>query len=131
MQEREPLGKRVGRFVALIAIVFALTAAVVVTQRLSEDALAMLIGLSFGALAMVPTLGLGLLIWRREMVRSQMQQHVPSAAAPPVVIVTPQGLPYGNAYGGQQTALGNVQASGWQWAQKPAERRFTVVGGEE
>jgi len=56
-----PLGRRLARFCALLAALFAITAAIIVTQRLSRDSLALLIGLSCGVMAMLPTLALGLL----------------------------------------------------------------------
>jgi Na+/proline symporter len=126
MEMQEPLGKRLGRFVALLAVVFTVALVVVVTQRLSQDSLALLIGLTCGVAAMLPTLLLGVIIWRREM-RQQQAQRMPMAT-PPVVIVTPQGLPN---YGMQQPALSDGGYA-WPWSapQQPA-RTFTIVGDEE
>ena len=126
METREPLGKRLGRFVTLLGVVFTVAIAVVVTQRLSEDSLALLIGLACGVAAMVPTLLLGVVIWRREMQQQQMSRM--PTTTPPVVIVTPQALP---GYGIQQPALSDTSFS-WPWAgaQQPA-RTFTIVGDEE
>jgi len=125
METREPLGKRLGRFVALIGIVFTVALVVVVTQRLSQDSLALLIGLACGVAAMLPTLLIGIVIWRREM--QQQASRMPSAT-PPVVIVTPQALP---GYGVQHPALSDGGFA-WPWggAQQPA-RTFTIVGNEE
>ncbi len=125
METREPLGKRLGRFVALIAIVFTVAVVVVVTQRLSQDSLALLIGLACGVAAMLPTLLIGIVIWRREM--QQQASRMPTAT-PPVVIVTPQALP---GYGMQQPALSDGGFA-WPWAgaQQPT-RTFTIVGDEE
>lgn len=125
METREPLGKRLGRFVTLLGVVFTVAVAVVVTQRLSEDSLALLIGLACGVAAMLPTLLLGVVIWRREM--QQQTSRMPTAT-PPVVIVTPQALP---GYGIQQPALSDTGFA-WPWAsaQQPA-RTFTIVGDEE
>ncbi len=127
METREPFGKRLGRFVALISIVFTVALVVVVTQRLSQDSLALLIGLACGVGAMLPTLLLGVVIWRREMQQQQQVSRMPMAT-PPVVIVTPQGLPN---YGVQQPALSDGGFT-WPWAgvQQPA-RTFTIVGDEE
>lgn len=129
MEPREPLGKRLGRFVAMIGLVFAVTLAVVVTQRLSQDSLALIVGLTCGVMAMLPTVMLGLFVWRREMTRQVTSQRAVNSA-PPVVVVAPQALP---GYGAQQPGYnyGNPNAA-WQWngAQQP-ERTFTMVGGEE
>lgn len=126
METREPLGKRLGRFVALLGVVFTIAMVVVVTQRLSQDSLALLIGLACGVAAMLPTLLLGVVIWRRELQRQQTSRM--SSTTPPVVIVTPQGLP---GYGVQQPALSDTNFV-WPWAgtQQPA-RTFTIVGDEE
>ncbi len=127
METREPLGKRLGRFVALIGIVFTVALVVVVTQRLSQDSLALLIGLACGVAAMLPTLLIGIVIWRREMQQQQQTSRMPMAT-PPVVIVTPQGLPN---YGMQQPALSDGGYA-WPWSgmQQPT-RTFTIVGDEE
>lgn len=125
MEAREPLGKRLGRFVALLGVVFAVTAVVVITQRLSEDSLALLVGLVCGVGAMLPTILLGLYLWRREINR-QATQRTPYNT-PPVVIVTPQALP---GYGLQQPAFGDANMS-WQWNNAQQNRTFTIVGGEE
>lgn len=127
-QMREPLGKRVGRFIALLSIVAVAVGVVVVTQRLSQDSLALLVGLSCGVAAMLPTIGLAVLFWRREEARRQsMQQH--TQASPPVVVVAPQGLP---GYGVQPSLPAPAQqVAPWQWQPAANERTFTIVGGEE
>jgi hypothetical protein len=100
---------------------------VVIAQRLSADALAMLVGLFAGALTMLPLGALGLLIWRREM--KQREAYRPSAQTnPPVVVVTPPAL---SGYGNPSLSTNQAGASAWQWAQASNERQFTIVGGEE
>lgn len=126
-QPVEPLGKRIGRFVVLMGVIFAISAGVVVTQRLSKDALAMLLGLSCGIAAMLPTLMLGGFWLKRELeVRKDTQYQLDKAyVPPPVIVVTPQGLPgYGQI---PQTALSSPAPSYWQPSQM--EREFTIVGG--
>lgn len=130
-----PLGRRLGRFVTLIGAIFAVTAAVIITQQLSRDSLALLVGLTCGVMAMLPTLGLGFLVWRREDARHQEQAQLqtqrqrtqPYATPPSVIVVSPQALP-GTLNG--QPAL---QPSGqpWSWAPSQSQRSFTIVGGEE
>ena len=128
MEMREPLGKRVGRFVALLSAVGVVVGVIVVTQRLSQDSLALLVGLTCGVAAMLPTIGLALLVWRREETRQQAQRQT-QQAAPPVVVVAPQALP---GYGMQPSLPAPAQQSApWQWQPAANERTFTIVGGEE
>jgi hypothetical protein len=125
------LGQRVARFVALLGVVFAITAAIIVTRRLSEDSLALLIGLSCGVTAMLPTVVLGFIIWRREEAhrraeaqqREQAQRQPGYGGAPPVIVITPQGMP---GYP-QQHALPPDSS----WLPARGQREFTIVGGEE
>lgn len=121
-----PLGKRLWRFVTLIGAIFAVTAAVIITQQLSRDSLALLVGLTCGVMAMLPTLGMGFLVWRREDARRQ-QQHMQPNAAPPVIVVSPQALP---ATMNGQSAL-TPSGQPWSWAPSQSQRSFTIVGGEE
>ena len=127
VQTREPLGKRLGRFVGLLSVVAVVVGVVVVTQRLSQDALALLVGSACGVMAMAPTIALALLVWRREETRQQAS-HANPAMMPPVIVVTPQALP---GYGVQPSLPGSVQQTAWQWQPTPNERVFTIVGGEE
>jgi len=126
MTDRDSWRGRLGRLVALLGSVGAVTAVVVVTQRLSDDALALLVGLSCGVAAMAPAIGLGVWLWRRQEL--ERQREVPRssapAATPPVIVVAPGALPgYGNPWG----ALPSPPAS---WEVAPAERKFTIVGEE-
>ena len=127
MEPREPLKKRLVRFVALIGLVFAVVFVIVVTQRLSQDSLALIVGLACGVSAMLPTIMLVLFVWRREMTRQGSQRA--ANTSPPVIVVAPQALP---GYGAQQPGYGygNPNAA-WQWSGAQQERTFTMVGGEE
>ncbi|MCU0519903.1 MAG: hypothetical protein MUF84_04325 [Anaerolineae bacterium] len=124
------LGQRLGRFFGLLGALFAIAFAVIVTQRLSHDSLALLIGLSCGIAAMLPTLALGLFIWRRDDARRQAQVQAPQQpaypATPPVIVVTPQALP---GYG-QQPAFGPANVPN-PWVTAPTERAFKIVGGDD
>lgn len=128
MHMREPLGKRLGRFAAMLGAVAVVAVVVVVSQRLSQDSLALLVGLACGVAAMLPTIGLALLVWRREDARQQsMRQNAP--VTPPVVVVAPQALP---GYGMPPSLPAPAQqAAPWQWQPAANERTFTIVGGEE
>jgi len=122
------LGKRLTRFIALIAAIFTVTAAVIITQQLSRDSLALLVGLTCGVMAMLPTLALGFLIWRREDARHQEQiQHPQPYATPPVIVVSPQTMP--GMMNGQPALPPSEQP--WSWAPSQSQRSFTIVGGEE
>ncbi|HOU15194.1 MAG TPA: hypothetical protein PKZ84_18980 [Anaerolineae bacterium] len=124
-QMHEPLAKRLARFVGLLSAIAVVTGVVVVTQRLSRDTLALLVGLTCGVLAMAPTIGLALLVWRREETRQQTA-HTNPAMTPPVIVVTPQLPGYG-----APALPGSTQPVAWPWQPAPNERVFTVVGGEE
>ncbi len=124
------LGKRLGRFVTLIGAIFAVTAAVIITQQLSRDTLALLVGLTCGVMAMLPTLALGFLVWRREDARHQgqtQQQHTQPYATPPIIVVSPQTMP--GMTNGQPVLPLSRQP--WSWAPSQSQRSFTIVGGEE
>ncbi|HOT91764.1 MAG TPA: hypothetical protein PLJ78_03405 [Anaerolineae bacterium] len=126
-QMRESVSMRLGRFFGLLGGIAAITGVVVVTQRLSRDALALLVGLTCGVAAMVPTIGLALFVWRREEHRQPAGRTQP-AVTPPVIVVSPS-LP---GYGVQATLPGNAQPQvAWHWQPAPNERTFTIVGGEE
>ncbi|MDF1512593.1 MAG: hypothetical protein P1S60_02165 [Anaerolineae bacterium] len=132
--QEEPLGKRIGRFVTLLGLLFAVSAGVVVTQRLSEDALALLLGLVCGVAAMVPTIALGVVWMRREMayhgpsqqLENKMQQQ--PLGQPQVIVVAPQALPgtYPFGYSGQPV-ISSPESAPWQPV--PAQREFKIVGG--
>jgi hypothetical protein len=105
---------------------------VIVTQKLSQDALALVIGLTCGVMAMVPTLALGVFIWRREHAQihaERLQQNQqPSYQNPPVIVVTPQALP--SQQGGNRYSNGGYGADqGWMPARD--HREFTIVGQED
>jgi hypothetical protein len=129
MPVNEPLGKRLGRFMALMGTVFMVTVGIVVTQRLSADALAMLIGMVFGLLAMLPLVGLIALLWRRDATRrTTTSAPLPAQApSPPVIVVSPAALPQ---YSNQPQAW-REQSATMLWANAPNERQFTIVGGTE
>jgi hypothetical protein len=127
---RVPLGKRLARFATLIGALFAVTAGVIVTQKLSQDALALMIGLTCGLAAIVPTLALGVFIWHRERTQvhtERLQDQPPSYQNPPVIVVTPQALPsqHGTRY--QNGGYGGDQA----WMPGRNQRQFTIVGQED
>ena len=126
--EKESLGARFKRFVLLLSMLAVIVFVVVVTQRLSDDALALLVGLAAGITAMTPALLLLGVLWRRQEVRLQERLSAPqvgATVAPPVIVVAPPMLP---GYGGPRQDGWNANAL---WASGSAERKFTMVGGEQ
>jgi hypothetical protein len=121
--------------VVIIGAVFAVALAVVIGNRMSADAMAVVVGVACGIGASVPTCLL--LVWalvrRAQGVAAGAEGHGRSGAGvnyPPVVVVNPgygaQG--YGPALGmisppGQLTGANGPLASG--------PRTFKVVGDEE
>jgi hypothetical protein len=128
MGGEEPVGKRIGRFLGLMGVVGVVSAGVVISQRLSDDTLALLVGLTCGVLAMAPTLGIGVWLWRREEQQRREAVSQSRMGQPPVIVVTPQMLP---GYGPQQPALSDSRSAPWPWTPSPQQRTFTIVGGEE
>ena len=122
MDETMDRGRGWGRvriFAGLVMMAFAVTLAVVVGRRLSDEALAVLAGAVCGVGAAIPTSLLIVAVSRRRDER-RVQPPVPQQGPyPPVVVVAPPG--------GQQ------RPSGWNAlppaVTAPMQRHFTVVGG--
>jgi hypothetical protein len=110
----------------LVAVAFAVTLAIIVGNRLSDESLAVLAGAVCGVGAAIPTSLLIVAVTRRRDETRTMQQpgapYGQYGQYPPVVVVTAPGT--------QQ------QAGGWNalpssMATLPMERHFTVVGSPE
>lgn len=119
-EEREPLGRRLGRFAALLLIVFGVTLAVVVVQKFSTETLSFIVGgLFVAALVAVPTVALaalGIAYFRFRQARPP-QQYVQT---PPIIMQMPPQLPYyggGNGYHDTYTTGGR--------------RDWAVIGDED
>lgn len=128
MEREEALGTRFKRFMLMIVVLAVIVFVVVVTQRLSDDALALLVGLTAGIAAMTPGLLLIGWLWRRQEVRLQERlsaQPMGAPTTPPVIVVAPPMLP---DYTGRRSNTWDANAL---WASGPTERKFTVVGGEQ
>lgn len=127
MRDQESLGRRLGRLGLLVALVGVLTGVILVTQRLSDDALALLVGLSCGMGVLLPFMVLPFWLWRRQEARLDELRDIRTAASatPPVIVVTP-GLP--SAYGMQRPVLLDDSLA---WSTATPERKFTIVGGED
>jgi len=115
--------RRLKVFAGLVVMAFAMTLAVVVGNRLSDEALAVLAGAVCGVGAAIPTSLLVVAVSRRrdeQRAQPPVPQGVyPHPLTPPVVVVAPPG--------GQQWP------SGWNGLPPsltaPMQRHFTVVGG--
>lgn len=127
-EQNEPLGKRIGRFILLLGVVFSITAGIIVTQRLSRDSLALLIGLSCGIAAMLPTIGVFILWFRREESRRiEVTSQISSQSQPQIIVVAPPSLPGYNAGYNNETPPALPANS-----QTPTpQREFKIVGGTD
>jgi hypothetical protein len=113
-------------FAGLVALTFAVTLALVVGNRLTNEALAVLAGAVCGVGAAIPTSLIIVAISRRqrEEIHDEPLAYQPGAypqgTYPPVVIVTPQSGQHQQPYGwnGIPPSLSTQ-----------SQREFTVVGG--
>ncbi|MCP4540440.1 MAG: hypothetical protein GY832_25150 [Chloroflexi bacterium] len=124
MDERKDYVSRRERlmvFVGVAGVAFAITLAVMIGNRLSDEALAVLTGAVCGVGAAIPTSLLIVAVTRRRDVgRGTPQPTVqPQNAYPPVVVIAPPG--------GQRW----MEGGGMPTFEVPTQRRFTVVGGEQ
>jgi hypothetical protein len=124
MEERQRRNRSWGQLkflAALLALVFVASLAVIVGNRLSDEALAVLAGAVCGVGAAIPTSLIIVSVTRRRTeTRVQTPARQNQGAYPPVVVVTPPG--------GQQQQM----PRGWDMLppslSTPASRQFTVVG---
>ncbi len=120
----------------MMAMGFTVTLAIVVGNRLSDEALAVLAGAVCGVGAAIPTSLLIVLVSRRRDGPDEGGRRRTSATAltaahpayPPVVVVAPPtGTPYGHRWSDNDwRTLASSPAAPWPGS--PMERRFTVVG---
>ncbi len=121
-KDRNDVWNRLKVFGGLAALAFAVTLAIVVGNRLSDEALAVLAGAVCGVGAAIPTSLLIVAVSRKRDAGSEEPVR-PSISSqgmyPPVIVVAPQG--------GQQ------RVQGWNGLPPslpaPMQRNFTVVGG--
>jgi len=109
---------RLKLFGVLVAVAFAVTLAVMIGNRLSDESLAVLAGAVCGVGAAIPTSLLVVAIARRRE-EPRPQPTMPQGMVPPVVVVAPPAAqPWPD---GWNPALSPLRA--------PTQRQFTVVGG--
>ena len=108
------------KLIALILIAFTVTLAVVVGNRMSTDAMAVVIGIVCGVGASIPTSLLIMAVTSRRETKEEQRQ----ASFPPVVIVNPghQGGQAPNYY--QPPSLPPALSQG-------GPRQFRVIGQED
>ncbi|MEE8391107.1 MAG: hypothetical protein V3S14_09970 [Anaerolineae bacterium] len=125
------VGGRLKVFAGLAVTVFAVTLAVIIGNRLSDEALAVLAGAVCGVGAAIPTSLLVVAVsHRRDESRVRPTTYPPFAQGPypPVIVVAPPGLPAQPLQAGGQQG-----ANAWNALppsfDAPTQRHFTVVGG--
>ena len=110
---------RVKIFAGLVAMAFAVTLAVMVGRRLSDEALAVLAGAVCGVGAAIPTSLLIVAVSRRRDERRVQAPAPQQGPYPPVVVVAPP--------------VGQQRPNDWNVLPPsltaPVQRHFTVVGG--
>lgn len=109
----------------IAALAFAVTLAVVVGNRLSDEALSVLVGAVCGVGAAIPTSLIIVAVTRRQdnQERRNQSSHLaasPPASYPPVIVVAPPG--------GRNNEYWRALPSSFNPSGMPTERRFTVVG---
>lgn len=109
-----------------LGLVFAVTLAVVIGQRLSDEAMAVVVGVVAGVAASIPTSLVVVWFAARAMAASRPAAEPPPPAEPRVVVMTPPvqtaGLPSFAPYGLPAQAAAMYA---------PAPRQFSVIGGAE
>jgi hypothetical protein len=112
-------------FWGFVALTFAVTLAVIIGNRLSDEALAVLAGAVCGVGAAIPTSLLIIAIMRRrdrppEEWSNPHQPHPnqPQGVYPPVIVVTPSNAQQQPGWNGYPPSLTT-----------PIQREFTIVGG--
>lgn len=120
------------RLIAFSLLAGIVTLAVIIGQRLSTDAMAVMAGVVFGVAASIPTSLLIVLAARgsrRVEPPYRRDDYQPSPPAPQIYVVSPGQLP---ALPGQGTGAQSVlpQPPGGYFMAEPA-RRYKVVGDAE
>jgi hypothetical protein len=121
-KDRYPNRTRLAVLAGLVMTGFGVTLALVIGNRLSDEALAVLAGAVCGVGAAIPTSLIVFAISRRRD-ESRARPMAPSpyqGAYPPVVVIAPQGVQQqrANAWNGLPPSVNT-----------PTHRQFTVVGG--
>jgi len=116
------LGQRLGRFFMLLGAIFGITAAVVVTQRLSDDALALVIGLLLAGIPLLALVGILMFLLIRQAQRRPVQPQQ-QQVIPPIILQMPQQP--------QQPPPLPDYGTQWDIPQRTGEQRQWDVIGDE
>ena len=104
------------------AIAFGVALAVVIGVRLEQAALTVVVGVTCGVGASIPTSLLIVAFLQRRNEKQEEKRRQMMAQSPPVVVVTPPAMPQARAPG--------------TWPEEytlpiPSQRQFAVIGEEE
>lgn len=115
--EEDSLGKRLGRFATLIGIVFMIVLAVIVSQRLSDDALALAVGILIAGVPLFGVIALLGFFLVKLATRDTRQQPLPQQMIPPIILQMPAQPPQLPDYGAQR--------------QRGGARSWDMIGDED
>ena len=135
-EERASRWRRFKTFLGVVTVAFAVTLAVMVGNRLSEEALGVLAGAVCGVGAAIPTSLIVVAVSRRQSEDRSSEQtrrrerevdSDPQHTYPPVVVISPQGNhPSSYSWRGAGRAPSGYRSLPMGGR---TEREFTVVGG--
>ena len=117
-------GKTVKHVLTGVTLIFAGVLAVVIGQRMSTDAMAVVVGIIFGVAASIPTSLIVAMLARKTQARENEERFHRERSQPPVVIVAPGGTanpPWLNPYQQPAYPKGGIV---------PTSRDFHVVGDQ-
>jgi hypothetical protein len=127
-EERASRWRRFKTFLGVVTVAFAVTLAVMVGNRLSEEALGVLAGAVCGVGAAIPTSLIVVAVSRRqsedrssEQTRRRTSDYEPRNNYPPVVVVSPSSVQQH-----RRQSWNSLPSS----LSAPMDREFKVVGGK-
>lgn len=118
------------KLITPLLLAFGVTLAVIIGQRMSTDAMAVVIGVAVGVAASVPTSLLLVALLRRERAvwRSEppSQPALPAAQPPQVIVLDPSQM-----WGQRATQVPYLPLPPPDYGQDGGMRRLRVVGAED
>ncbi len=118
------------RLLPLALLAGVITLAIIIGQRISTDAMAVMVGVVFGVAASIPTSLLVALAMRGRQTEPPYHRddYQPAPPAPQIYVVNPGQLSAAQLHGGQ--AAHTPPPPGYFYANEPG-RRYKVVGEAE